>query len=180
MSYFKRGLKKCYRKPPGFSKFSPIDEQKQNTCWFWQGQREVKKIKWLCPRRRHDLGWAFAGIWLKRERQCHTQWEPSTSLSGDQGTISQGVSEAEGGGAEQEGERSEWSPGKQRPMIQAANEVLVYGRSKAEAPEKEKRETLPSWFAILQKHNSKTGLFSFQRRSNSCLLQMSDVLFGIL
>lgn len=68
---------------------------------------------------------------------------------GDQGTFRQGESEAEGGGAEQEGEGFEWGPGKRRLMIQAANEVLVYGRSKAEAPEKEKQETLPSWFAIL-------------------------------
>lgn len=69
---------------------------------------------------------------------------PAQVCRGDQGTISQGESAAEGGGAEQEGEGSEGGPGKRRPMIQAANEVRVYGRSKAEAPEKEKQEMWPS------------------------------------
>lgn len=43
MNNLQRELELCYRKPPGFFKFSVIGEQTQTQCWFWQGQSGVKK-----------------------------------------------------------------------------------------------------------------------------------------
>lgn len=65
MSSFKRDLlkKSVIESHLVFPNFQLSMTQKtQNTCWFWQGQSRVRKIKCFFARRRHGLGWGFAGI----------------------------------------------------------------------------------------------------------------------